>query len=89
MYLYLGQDTVINTGEIVGIFDLENTTMSRLTRAYLASAQENGQVVEVSAELPKSFVACECNGRRTVYLCQISPATLKKRSTYVRNLSNL
>jgi hypothetical protein len=80
MYLYLGQDTVINTKEIVGIFDLENTSTSKETKRYLAAAQKNGHVREVSMELPKSFVVCEKDEAHTVYLSQISPGTLEKRT---------
>lgn len=92
MYLYLGQDTVVSTDDIIGIFDLENTSMSGLTRAFLAGAQKSGQIVEVSAELPKSFVVCGSGSRRArgkagVYLSQISPSTLKKRAGYLRDLS--
>lgn len=89
MYLYLGQETVIGTDEIIGIFDLENTSTSRLTKAFLAFAQKSGQIIEVTSELPKSFVVCEAKGKNKVYLSQISPATLKKRSTYIKELSNL
>lgn len=89
MYLYLGQDTVINTADIIGIFDLENTSMSRLTKSFLASCQKSGQIVEVSTEIPKSFVVWEKKGVRQVYLSQISPATLKKRTDYVKDLANL
>lgn len=87
MYLYLGQETVINLADVVGIFDLENTSMSRLTKSYLASAQENGWIVEVTKDLPKSFVVCENQGKHTVYLSQISLATLKKRSGFLKELS--
>ncbi|MCL2033649.1 MAG: DUF370 domain-containing protein [Oscillospiraceae bacterium] len=76
MYLYLGQDTVINSKDVIGIFDLDNTSVSKRTRDYLKLAQQSGKVATVSPEIPKSFVVCdEC-----VYLSQLSPATLKKRS---------
>ena len=80
LYLYLGQDTVVKTEEIVGIFDIENTSISQITREFLAAAQKEGTVSVVSPELPKSYVLCEQGGRRTVYLSQISPATLRKRA---------
>lgn len=76
MYLYLGQDTVINTDKIIGIFDLDNTSISKETRGYLSAAQKSGRIVEVSADIPKSFVVCD----ESVYLSQVSPATLKKRA---------
>jgi len=86
MYLYLGQETVVGTDDIVGIFDLENTSTSRLTKAYLSAAQKSGQVVAVSNELPRSFIVCEHKGTIKVYLSQISPATLKKRAKYPKGI---
>ncbi|MCL2068264.1 MAG: DUF370 domain-containing protein [Oscillospiraceae bacterium] len=82
MYLYLGENTVIRTCDVIGIFDLENTTVSRITRDYLASAQKNMRIIEVSAELPKSYVICSggSSGKVLVYLSQISPATLLRRA---------
>ena len=58
MYLHLGQNTVITLDEIIGIFDLDNTTVSKKTRDYLASAEKKGKVNVVSSELPKSFIVC-------------------------------
>lgn len=56
MYLHLGQETTVCTAEIIGIFDMDTSSVSVKTREYLAAAQKAGQVVNVSAELPKSFV---------------------------------
>ena len=36
MYLHLGQSVVVPYGDIIGIFDLDNTTQSHLTRTFLA-----------------------------------------------------
>lgn len=77
MYLHLGQSTVVNFNEIVGIFDIDNTTVSKNTREYLSRAEKQGMVVYVSQDLPKSFIVMK-NG--TVYISQISPATLLKRN---------
>ncbi len=89
MYLHLGQNTVVRTSSVVGIFDIENTSMSRLTRSYLALAEKNGRVVNVSPDLPKSFIVCEENRKITVYISQISPATLRKRTGFMAGLANL
>lgn len=80
MYLHLGQDTVVRTGSIIGVFDLDNTTVSKHTRSFLAKAQQEGRVVNVSAELPKSFILCAEEGVQRVYLSQLAPVTLLKRS---------
>lgn len=79
MYLHLGQDTVVMTDRIIGVFDLDNTTISKHTRDFLGKAQRDGRVVDVTCELPKSFIVCESGGVETVYLSQMSPATLLRR----------
>ena len=80
MYLHLGKGTVVNTGDIVGIFDLEITSQSHLTRKYLTMAEKAGQVVNASEDIPKSFVVCRRGNRITVYLSQMACATLLKRA---------
>ena len=57
MYLNIGQDTVISDKNILGIFDLDNTTVSKSTREYINTASKNGECITVSIEeLPKSFI---------------------------------
>lgn len=81
MFLHLGQNTVIKQDEIIGIFDLDNTTVSKWTREYLSKAEKKGKICNVSTELPKSFVVCENSNKEiTVYITQISTSTLIKRS---------
>ncbi|RKJ39362.1 DUF370 domain-containing protein [Acutalibacter sp. 1XD8-33] len=80
MYLHLGQDTIVMTDRIIGVFDLDNSTVSKATREFLAKAQRECRVVEVSTELPKSFIVCEDAGVEMVYLSQMSPATLLRRA---------
>ena len=80
MYLHLGKNRVVRKTDIVAICDLDNTTGSRITRDYLAEAEKSGAVVNVAEDLPKAFVVCTENGKTTVYLSQLSPATLLRRS---------
>ena len=86
MYLHLGQEKVIKTEDIIGIFDLDTTTVSSKTRKFLNKAEKKGQVSVVSYELPKSFILCKANGEQKIYLSQISPTTLLKRSGFLKNL---
>lgn len=79
MYLHLGQDTVLRTRDILGVFDLDTATISHNTREYLAAAEKDGRVVNVTSELPKSFIVT-VGDDPAVYISQISAATLKKRS---------
>ncbi len=81
MYLHLGQETVVMQDDIIGIFDLDNTTVSKVTRDYLSKAEKRKQVVNVSFELPKTFVLTnnKKDGNR-IYISQISSSTLLKRA---------
>ncbi|MDD6489835.1 MAG: DUF370 domain-containing protein [Clostridia bacterium] len=81
MYLHLGKDTVVRKKDIIGIFDLDTSTVSATTRNYLAKAEKDGKVINVSPELPKSFVLCKDGNGCKVYICQLSPVTLIKRAT--------
>lgn len=81
MYLHLGQSTVITTKDLIGIFDMDVTTVMKSSRDYLSKAEKNGQVINVSYELPKSFVVCsDGNNSKKVYISQIAPSTLLKRA---------
>ena len=80
MYLHIGMDTVINTESIVGIFDLDNATLSYKTRDYLTAAQNKGKIINVCSDLPKSFIVCKEEEDQKIYICQLSPATLLKRA---------
>ena len=80
MYLHIGASVVIPEQDVLGIFDLDNTTSSRITRNFLAQAQQAGQVIPVGEDLPKSILLCRDKGGKVkVYLSQLSTATLLKR----------
>jgi hypothetical protein len=80
MYLHLGQNVVVPSDTVIGIFDMDNTTGSYLTRAFLNGAEKAGQIVNISDDLPKSFIVCCADSERKVYLSQLSSSTLLKRS---------
>lgn len=89
MYLHLGQDTVVKVSDIVGIFDLENTSLSKHTRQFLTHAEKDHRVFNVSYEIPKSFIVCENAGKVTIYISQISTQTLLRRSGFMEDISNI
>lgn len=88
MYIHLGQETVVKTDDVIGIFDLDSTTISKHTRNFLNRAEKKGEVITITYELPKSFVLCKEQGKgdRKIYLSQISSSTLVKRSGFIDNL---
>ena len=79
MYLHLGGDVSVIDASIIGIFDIENTTTGKTTGHLLDRAQREKRVVNVSYEMPKSFIICVEKGEERVYISQISAATLRKR----------
>jgi len=84
MYLHLGQNIVVPETEVIGIFDLDNTTSSKITRKFLSDVEKAGSVVNVSEELPRSFIVSSRDKNITVYLSQLSPQTLLKRTETMR-----
>ena len=78
-FLYLGQNVVVPKKSVFAVFDLDNSSTSRITREFLAAAEKAGEVSDVSGELPKSFVLTVSGGKRTCYLSQLNSSTLLKR----------
>ena len=78
MYLSIGGDMAVRDKSIIGIFDLDNTSVSRRTQAFLALAEKEGQVVPCD-DLPKSFVLTSEYGMTRLYLTSLNTATLEKR----------
>ncbi|MBE6985095.1 MAG: DUF370 domain-containing protein [Ruminococcaceae bacterium] len=79
MYLPIGADFSVRTSCIIGIFDLDNTSTSKFTRAFLSQAEKMGEVIDVSGTLPKSYIITEEFGMRKIYLTQFNAAILEKR----------
>lgn len=79
MYLHIGKGNVIRTDSIIGIFDLEITSQSHLTRKYLNMADKSGKVINAAEDIPKSFIVC-CDRENRVYLSQMATATLLRRA---------
>lgn len=87
MYIHLGQETVVSKKDIIGIFDMDNATVSRHTRKYLNMAEKKGEVVNITYELPKSFIVCAKpkSRHKKIYISQISSVTLLKRSDFLKS----
>ena len=80
MYLHIGQSVVVPYRQILGIFDLDNASWAYKTREFLERAEREGELVDVSMDVPKSFVLCQSELGTMVYLSQLSPATLLRRA---------
>ena len=79
MYLHLGNDYIVNEKDIIGIFDIENTTVEKCTKLLLERAEKEHKCVYTTYEMPKSFIITSRNGKEKIYISQLSASTLKKR----------
>lgn len=80
MYLRISNDCVISKNDIIGIFDMDNTTVSRQGRGFLPRAEREGCVVNTSDELPRSYVVTDRGGRLRIYLSSLSSKVLINRA---------
>ena len=87
MYLHLGSDVIIKKQEIVGIFDIDKTTISKRTRDFLSEKEKQGKIINVTNELPKAFIVSKRGDDIVAYISQISTATLLKRCEFIQNIS--
>ncbi len=75
MYLHLGNNKIIKVKDIIGIFDMDTSTVARTTKEFLKKNEREGNTEHASDEIPKSFVLTDSK----IYTSQISPAPLSNR----------
>ncbi|MBO6052811.1 MAG: DUF370 domain-containing protein [Clostridia bacterium] len=79
MYLTLGKDSLVLKQDIIGIFDLDSSWQSRITRDFLSAAEKEGRVLNTAEDIPNTFLLCERDGEARVLLAQTNSKTLYKR----------
>ncbi len=80
MYLHIGNNRNIREKSIIGIFDLDTSTVSVITRKYLSSAEKRGEVESSTEEIPKSFILYMENKKQKICFSQLSTPALLGRS---------
>ncbi len=78
-YLHIGNNCSVYLPEVVGIFDMDNTTVDPCTKTLLERAEREHRVYYASYELPKSFVITEKDGVCRIWISQLAASTLRKR----------
>ena len=81
MYFHAGQDIVLNTRDVIGIFDLDTAGASKRTQEYFRHMESEGAVADLcgAGGIPRSFTVTDFP-TETIYLSQLSPAALKGRA---------
>ena len=80
MFLHIGEGKVISKKEIIGIFDLETTSISKKTREFLRINEKKGNLEYISAEIPKTYIITDSKLKKKVLVTQISSQTLQRRA---------
>ncbi|MBP3494248.1 MAG: DUF370 domain-containing protein [Oscillospiraceae bacterium] len=84
-YLHIGQSVMLEDRRIIGVFDLDITSQSKITRQFLNQAESDGVVLTAVEDIPKSFVVCDHPyHRQIVYISQLNSSTLARRSAEQR-----
>ena len=84
-YLHIGQHVMVEDRRIIGVFDLDITSQSKITRGFLDQAEKEGVVLTAIEDIPKSFLVCDHPyHRQIVYISQLNSSTLARRSAEQR-----
>ena len=79
MFLHVGNHKNIRLKNVVGIFDMDNATLSSVTRKYLSKKQKEGLVESAILEIPKSFVLYREKDEYKICFSQLSSSALRGR----------
>lgn len=80
MYIHIGRDYMVPLRSVVSIFDMDTATVSGRTRRLLERLTEEGRIIDLCDDLPKSAVLCMGEVGEILYISQISSRTLQKRA---------
>ena len=79
MYLHIGNGVSIREDRIIGIFDLDTATVSKITKKFINKNEKCGNVEYTDYDLPRSFIVCDDKGEYKVKLSRISSVGLRQR----------
>ena len=68
MYLHIGNGVSIKEKDIIGIFDLDTSTVSKITKKFINKNQKKGNVEYTDFDLPRSFVLLTENKKSKIKL---------------------
>lgn len=75
VYLHIGNNYSVDVRSIIGIFDMDNTTVTGITKKLLDKAEKEKRLFLATYELPKTFIVTA----EKIYISQLATSTLKKR----------
>ena len=80
MYLHIGNGKSVRNKDVIGIFDLDTSTVSSLTKKFINKMQKENAVEYEDSDIPRSFILTDENKKIKVRLSRISTVGLRLRS---------
>jgi hypothetical protein len=80
MYLHIGNNKIIRTRDVIGIFDADTATVSKTTRAYLSEKEKSGALTSATDEVPRAFVLYGDKNNENICFSLLSAKTLVRRN---------
>ena len=81
MCLHIGNGKSVKKKDIIGIFDLDTSTVTKTGKDFINKSERRGVVEYDDDDLPRSFVLIEENKKYKVKLSRISSRGLTERAT--------
>ena len=81
MFLHIGNGKSVLKRNVIGIFDLDTSTISKTGKDFINKKEKEGLVEYDDFDLPRSFVLVNEDGKYKVKLSRISSQGLKMRAT--------
>lgn len=85
MFLHVGNNKNIREKDIIGIFDMDNATVSMITRKFLSESQKKNIIESANDEIPKSFVLYREGESVSICFSQLSSSSLYGRISHAEN----
>ena len=79
MYLHIGKRQSVKKSDVIGVFDLDTSTVTKTGKDFINRLERAGAVEYADDDLPRSFVLINENGKNKVKLSRISTKGLMIR----------
>lgn len=83
MRLWLNDEYYLQKEDIVGIFDLDNSTVEAATKTTLKRFEAEGNLIVSTEEIPVSFVLTaekQRDGKQRIFFSRYAPRSLRRRA---------
>ena len=80
MYFHIGNGATVKKSDVIGVFDLDTSTVSAITRKFINEKEKKGKLSYSDSDLPRTFILLDENGEYKVKLSRISAQGIKARA---------